>query len=52
MKVYVGDLSGTFINVKTELRKPSNLQSRSLKIPFTIRVVSNEVLENINPRQR
>ncbi|PCS23579.1 Mobile element protein [Candidatus Enterovibrio escicola] len=25
MQVYVGDSSGTFINIKTELRKPSNL---------------------------
>ncbi len=40
MQVYVGDFRGTFINVKTELRRPSNPRSGSLEIPFTMSAVS------------
>ncbi len=52
MQLYVGDFSGTFINVKTELRKPSSPRSGSLKIPFTISAVLISVSENTNPRPR
>ncbi len=49
MQVYLGNFSGTFINVKTKLRKPSNSRSGSLKIPCTISAISIEVLTKINP---
>ncbi len=52
MKMYVRDFSGTFINVKIELRKPYNSRSGSLKISFTISAVSISVSENINPHPR
>ncbi len=39
IQVYVGDVSGTVINVKTEFRKSFNPRTGNLKISFTISAV-------------